>query len=118
MGHASVILHGIFLNLAHQDHLEAQIDCRRRRGILGRPGMRERNEGLAREDILLLEWRRLPIRDPLGLEGMEKSPWKAPCGKEGTRYSPAHSELSAALTLFSSVFQTWRLQKSNREWEG
>lgn len=55
-----------------------------RRGIPGCPGMRERVKGPAREDTSLLEWRKLPMRDPLVLEGMNgKVPMAGPTSVRG-----------------------------------
>lgn len=66
VGHASMILQGIFLDPAQQGPLEGPEE-RKRRGTPGRLGMSERDKGLAREDSSLL-WKKMPRRDPLGLE--------------------------------------------------
>ena len=112
-------LAGDFLRSCQQGHLKAwrysmgKKKKNWRRGIPGCWGMRERDEGLAGEDTSLL-WRKLPMRDPSGLEEshelMEGPMWdRGPVGYQPTQTAPA------VLPLLPSLPQTWRSQKPNRK---
>ena len=118
VGCADVSWHRIFLDLAQQGHLKAwRYSMKKkknwRRGISGCWGMRERDQGLAGEDTLLL-WRKLPMREPSRLEEshelMEGPMWeRGSGGYQPTQISPA------VLPLPPSLPQTWRSQKPNRK---
>lgn len=85
VGCADVSWQRIFLDLAQQGHLKAwRYSMKKknwRRGIPGCWGMRERDEGLAGEDTLLL-WRKLPVEIPQDWRNLMSS-WKAPCERGG-----------------------------------